>query len=247
MGGKPSGLPWPRLLLLVCGAGLPFGWLAMSGTRFAPTAHMGVLMAGASPLIAAALAWVLWRERPDRARALGLALMLVGVLLLAGKSLTQWSTATWRGDLLFLAAATLWAGYTLGFRGSGLTPWQAAAVVNAASLLAVAAWVLLRGGTALSSVPPSALLWQALWQGLLAGALGLWTYSVAIARLGAAAAAAFGALAPVVSALGGWWWLGDALTGLDALAIAAAVVGVLLASGALQALRQNRAHADKPP
>lgn len=232
LGLKPPALSWPRLLLLWCGAGLPFGLLAISGTRLAPAAHMGVWMAGASPLIAAMLAWALWRERPDAGRALGLALMLLGVGLLAWPTLRGWNAATWRGDLLYLGAAALWAGYTLGYRGSGLTPWQAAALLNTWSLLAVLVWVVARGGTALGAAPLGTLAWQALWQGLLAGVLGLWTYSVAIARLGAAPAAAFGALAPVVSALGGWIWLGETLGGWDLAAIAAAVAGVLLASGA---------------
>jgi drug/metabolite transporter (DMT)-like permease len=165
-----------------------------------------------------------------------LALMSLAVLLLGAKSLLVWSGQTWRGDVLFLAAALLWAGYALAFRGAGLTPWQAAAVVNGWSALAVAAWALVRvldgGGLSLTALPWPALAWQALWQGLLAGLVGLWAYSQAIARLGAAQAAAFGALAPAVSAVGGWLWLGDALTAVEGAAVAAAVAGVGLASGA---------------
>jgi drug/metabolite transporter (DMT)-like permease len=104
--------------------------------------------------------------------------------------------------------------------------------VNAWSAIAVLAWVLLRGGTGLGAVPGADLAWHALWQGVLGGVLGLWTFSVAIDRLGAAPAAAFGALAPVVSAIGGWLWLGDALSLFDAIAVFVAVVGVALASGA---------------
>ncbi|MBX3600006.1 MAG: EamA family transporter [Rubrivivax sp.] len=228
----PPGVPRLLLALLVLGAGLPFGLLAMTGSRHAPAAHMGVLMAAGSPLIAAALAWALWRQRPSPQRLAGLALMALGVALLAGSSLAGWSPAHARGDLLFLLAALLWAGYTLGFRRSGLGAWQAAALVNAWSLLLVLPALAWQGGSALARAPAADLGWQLLWQGLLAGLLGLWTYSRAIALLGAAQAAAFGALAPVVSALGGWWWLGDRLGGSDLLAIAAAVAGVLLASGA---------------
>lgn len=229
----PAAVPRPLLALLVLGSGLPFGLAAMSGASLAPVAHMGVLMAAGSPLIAAALAWLLWRERPDRARGSGLALMALGVLLLAGHTLLAWSADSWRGDLLFLLAALLWAGYTLGFRRSGLGAWQAAAVVNAWSFVGVLAGLAWRGGTTLFEAPADALAWQLLWQGLLAGVLGLWTYSKAILHLGAARAAAFGALAPVVSALGGAVWLGDTLTPVDAAAIAATVLGVVLASGAL--------------
>ncbi len=231
-GPVPRGAGALRLVAMITGAGLPFGLVAMSGTRFAPAAHMGVLMAGASPLIAAALAWAFWQERPGPSRSTGLALMLAGVLLLGATSLVQWSTSTWRGDAHFLLAAALWAGYTLSFRRSGLTPWHAAALVNLWSAALLVAALAARGGTRLLDAPTEEILWQVAWQGLFAGVLGLWTFSVAIAHLGAARAAAFGALAPVVSALGGWIVLGDALSWLDAVAVATAVAGVALASGA---------------
>lgn len=240
MGLLPKAIPVAKLVLLWLGAGLPFGLLAMTGSRFAPTAHMGVLMAGASPLIAAALAWMIWRERVTRVRALGLALMICSVLLLAAESLLHWSGESLVGDLLFLAAALLWAIYALTFRGLGLNPWQAAALVNGWSALVVSAWVAIRlaqaGSIGLAAWPVSTLVWQVLWQGVLAGVLGLWTYSVAIARLGAAQAAAFGALAPAVSALGGWLWLGDPLTATAVAAVLSAVGGVSLASGAFSAI-----------
>ncbi len=243
----PRSVPRHLLLGMVLGAGLPFGLIAMSGTRLAPAAHMGVLMAGASPLFAALFAWALWRDRPDRWRTLGLGCMAGGVLLLGGGSLTDsfngsaggMATAgAWRGDLLFLTAAALWAGFTLCFRRSGLTAWQGAAVVNAWSAVLLLPWLLWRGELRLFEAPLRDLLWQAAWQGVVAGLLGLAIFGVAIGRLGAARAAAFGGLAPVISALGGWWWLGDALAPLDWLAVALALVGVALASGVVQA-RQN--------
>lgn len=237
-GWWPRGAPPGALLVMGLGAGLPFGLVAMTGTRFAPSAHMGVLMAGASPLMAAALAWLLWREKPGGTRTAGLVLMAGGVLLLGAQTLLHFAPGAdaWRGDALFLLAALLWAGYTLAFRRTGLVPWQAAALVSVWSAFLLAplwGWSAWQGTSRLFEVSPAELLGHALFQGVVAGLLGLWTISAAITRLGAAQAAAFGALAPVVSALGGWWWLGDALTAWDLLAVAAAVLGVLLASGAL--------------
>jgi drug/metabolite transporter (DMT)-like permease len=238
---------WPRevpklaLLFVLAGAGLPFGLVAMSGTRFAPAAHMGVLMAGASPLIAAVLAFVIWRERAGGWRALGLAAMAIGVCLLGARSISTFDLSgggTWRGDALFLLAALLWAGYSLGFRRSGLAPWRGAALVSAWSTLFVLPlwmWRALHEGSSLLQVAPQTLLFNAVFQGVVAGLLGLWTISAAIIRLGAAQAAAFGALTPVISALGGWWLLGDALSALDGFAVVCAVIGVLMASGALGA------------
>lgn len=231
-GPWPRGVPHRWLAGMLLGAGLPFGLVAMAGTRFAPPAHMGVLMAGASPLFAAALAAWWWHERPDRARAIGLVCMAAGVAVLGSAT---WHTArpdAWRGDLLFLLAALLWAVFTLSFRRSGLTAWQGAAFVNTGSALLLLPLLLWRGPLLLVQAPLHDLLFQAVWQGLLAGLLGLWTYAAAIARLGAARAASFGALAPVVSALGGLWWLGDPLGVLEVVAVALAVAGVALASGA---------------
>jgi drug/metabolite transporter (DMT)-like permease len=237
MGLLPSGVPRRRVALMVLGSGLPFGLLAMTGSRYAPAAHMGVLMAGAAPLFTALFAWLLFSEQPDRWRSCGLTFMAVGGALLGAKALSGSALAgAWRGDLLFLLAAASWACFTLTFRRSGLTPWQGAALVNTWSallLLPWLCWLLWQGEFHLFDAPPRDLMWQALWQGVLAGLLGLWTFNVAIRRLGAAPAAAFGALAPVVSALGGWWWLGEKLTMTDTLAVGCAVIGVALASGVL--------------
>lgn len=171
----PRGVPRRLLAGMVIGAGLPFGLIAMTGTMFAPTAHMGVLMAGASPLFAAVFAWVLWRERPDRWRTLGLACMALGVARLGSKFGTAGHAGAWQGDLMFLLAAALWAGFTLSFRQSGLGAWQGAALVNAWSTLLLLPWLGWRGSEIhLFDAPVRDLLWQALWQGVLAGLLGLW-------------------------------------------------------------------------
>lgn len=235
IGLLPRAVPRRLLFWMVLGAGLPFGLVAMTGTKFAPSAHMGVMMAGASPVIAALLSWLLWRDRPDAWRGAGLALMGAGVALLGAQSLLGIGGETWRGDMLFLLAATLWAGFTLSFRRTGLTPWQGAAIVNASSALLLVPWLLWQvwfGARVPLSAPASDVATQALWQGVLAGLFGLWTFSVAIEKLGAARAAAFGALVPVVSSLAGWWWLGDRLGVVDVCAVVAAVLGVALASGA---------------
>jgi drug/metabolite transporter (DMT)-like permease len=232
IGPWPRGVPHRWLAGMLLGAGLPFGLVAMGGTRYAPPAHMGVLMAGAAPLIATALAWWWWGERPDRWRGLGLVCMAAGVAVLGSGAWVDDRAGAWRGDALFLLAAALWALFTLSFRRSGLTAWQGAAFVNAWSALLLVPLLLWRGPVLLWRAPVHDLLFQAVWQGLIAGLLGLWTFAAAITRLGAARAASFGALAPVVSALGGLWWLGEPLGGVEIAAVGFAVVGVALASGA---------------
>jgi drug/metabolite transporter (DMT)-like permease len=228
LGLKPDNVAWPVLALLVLGGGLPFGLLALAGVQFAPAAHMGVFMAGCVPLFTALLGWFFGGEAVRGWRWLGLGLVAGGVAVLGGSAWAGGASSAWRGDLLFLVAAAAWAGYTLAFRRSGLTPWQGAALVNAWSALLLVPLVLVFGAPKLATAPVRDLLFQLLWQGLLAGVLGLVAYTAAVARLGPARASLSGALVPPLTAAGAALLLGEALTPLTAASAVAVALGIVL-------------------
>jgi drug/metabolite transporter (DMT)-like permease len=228
----PQGLSRRRLVLLVLGGGLPFGLLVLAGAQWAPAAHMGVFMAGSVPLFTAMGARLAQGERIAGMRLTGLLLIGAGMAMFGTSSLAD-ATPTWRGDLLLILAAMVWALYTLAFRGSGLTPWQGAAVINAWSSLFLLPVLLVFGAPKLLTAPWADVAWQALGQGVAAGLLGLVTYMIAIARLGAARASLSAALVPLSTALGAAWLLGEPL-GAGMLAASVLVAcGVALGSGAL--------------
>lgn len=230
VGWKPAGLSWGQLALLVTG-GLPFGLFVLSGAQFAPVAHMGVFMAGMVPVFTALLVTVVQREPLTAQRAIGLAVIVGGVALL-GQSAFAGGTH-WKGDVLFMGAAFTWAIYTVAFRRSGLGPWEAAAVVNGWSMLGLLLWLPWVGVPRLFSAPAGDLLLQAAWQGVLAGLLGQVAFLAAVTRLGSSRAALSGALVPVLSAMGGVLFLGEAVGWRAGLAIALVCAGVVLASGAI--------------
>lgn len=230
----PRHVPVGRLACMVVGGGLPFGLLALAGVQWAPAAHMGIFLAGSVPLFTALGAGLFYRESLARIRLLGLLLVLAGLAVLGAHSLPA-STGAWRGDALFVLAAMLWAVYTLAFRGSGLTPWQGAAVVNAWSALLLVPVAALWGVPRLASAPWADVLCQALGQGVLAGLLGLVTYMAAIARLGAARASLSAALVPMFTVLGAAWLLGEPLAGASLLATALVMAGVACAAGGVSA------------
>lgn len=228
----PRDLSRRRLGLMVLGGGLPFGLLVLAGMQWAPAAHMGVFGAGSVPLFTALGARLAHGERITGLRMAGLLLIIGGMAVFGASSLAD-AAQTWRGDLLFILAAMVWALYTLAFRGSGLTPWQGAAVVNTWSSLLLLPILLAFGVPRLLTAPWTDVAWQALGQGVVAGLLGLVTYMIAIARLGAARASLSAALVPLSTALGAAWLLGEPL-GVGTLAACALVAcGVALASGAL--------------
>ncbi|MBL8672556.1 MAG: DMT family transporter [Alphaproteobacteria bacterium] len=230
-----------RTALLVLGGGLPFGLTVIAGAQWAPAAHMGAMLPGAMPLFVALLAALVLRERYAPARLAGFALIVAGIAALGSGAFAAAPPGAWRGDLLFLGAAFLWAVFTVAFRGSGLTPWQGAALVNAwSALLAVPAWLLawhLWGTGRIATAPWQDIALQVAMQGLVAGVCGLWTFAAAVALLGASRAAAYGALVPVMSALGGWALLGEPIAFATGAALAVTAGGVALASGALRRRR----------
>src|SRR5262245_40504731 len=104
-----------RTALMVAGSGLPFFLVSSAGMQFAPASHAGALLPGAMPLFVALLAALLDGERFSRMRLVGFALVVAGVASIGGYHLVLGDSGAWRGDLLFLGGAFLWAVYTLAF------------------------------------------------------------------------------------------------------------------------------------
>ncbi len=218
------------LVVMVLGGGLPFGLLVLAGARWAPAAHIGVVLAGSVPLFTVVAAWALRGERIGRWRALGLACITCGMLVFAQGSLGD-ASSSWRGDILFVAAAVLWAAYSLSFKLCGMTPWQGAAFVNGCSTVLLLPLLIGFGLPKLVSAPWHDIAIQALAQGLIAGVLGVVVYTATIARLGASSASLTLALVPVVTTLGAAWMLHEPITSATLFALALVVPGVALASG----------------
>lgn len=221
------------LALLVIGSGLPFGMLVLAGAQWAPASHMGIFMAGSMPLFAALGSWALRGEQVRGLRLLGLLCIAFGMVVFALSNLRS-DTSSWRGDVLFLLAASLWATYSLAFDQSGLTPWQGAAVVNGWSALLFLPVAAFFGAAKLFTAPWTDIVLQAFGQGVLAGMVGLAAYGAAITRLGAARASLSAALIPVLTTAGAAWLLNEPITGATVVALALVVPGVAMAGGAFQ-------------
>ena len=229
-GFLPRGLSRPTLLLLVASGGLPFGWMAVQGAQWAPAAHIGVFVSGSIPLFTALGGWLLTRQRLAWQRMAGLVLIVIG---LADFGLSDFAmlAASWRGDVLFLIAAVMWAVHTLAFQRCGLTPWHGAALFNFWSAVLLLPVVAIFGAPKLLTAPWTEVAFQALGQGVMAGLLGLVTYMAAIARLGAARASLSAALVPLLTALGAAALLHEPLTASTLVALPLVMTGVALASG----------------
>jgi drug/metabolite transporter (DMT)-like permease len=224
-------LGWPRLILLVSGAGAPYALVAAQGLRFAPAADAGALIPGVMPLFVALLAILFLAERFTTQRKIGLFLIFLGVTAIAGESLLSGDLVRSGGHLLFLGAAFFWACFTIVMRWAKLAPLHATALVSVGSLIGYVPAYLLIAGHRLLEAPIADLVTQALYQGLLATVVSLTLFGRAVAILGASSGAAFGALVPAMAALSAILTLSEVPSAIDWSGIAAISLGVYLASG----------------
>ena len=227
----PRGVPLRILLPMVAGSGIVFLHVAATALQVTPAGPAAILLGGAMPLATALIGILLFGERPDRMRLLGLSGIVAGVAILLAGSLTG-SGMTLGGLVLLPLGALLWAGFTLAFRRSGLSALQGAAIIAAWSFLLNLPLVAVFGQH-VTQASLAELLPQVLSQGILSGLVATLAYGTAIRALGGSQAAAFTALTPVLATLGSGYLLGEPV-GLTAL-LAALVTGagVALSTGIL--------------
>lgn len=227
----PPGL----IAVMVLCAGAPYSLVTGMGLRFASAGNGGSLVSGVMPLFAALLSALFLKETVGPSRALGLGVVVAGVLGL-GRGVPASAAAV----PLFLLAGLMWAGFTVALRRSGLPPLAAVSVVCAASCcLYVPAYLLLADRMPVLSVPLAEIVPQILYQGVLSAVVAVYCFARAVVVLGAARAAVFGALVPVLASLLGAALLAEVPTAAETLCIATIAVGALAASGAVR-LPQRR-------
>lgn len=203
-----------------CGVfgGLAYAALAYSGFFFAPAVHASVLMPGSLPLWTTLLAALILRDRITPKRALGLAFIVVGDLLVGGASLLQAFEGgdVWKGDVLFMTAAACWSTYSVLVRRYALDAVRATVSVTVFALMTyVPAYALLLGLGVLSSqlgaAPWGEVLFQVLFQGIGSVVISGVTFNQMIRYFGPVRSTMITALVPGLSALGAVIFLGESL------------------------------------
>ena len=236
--------PLPLRTTVVCGlfGGPLYAVLCYAGFFYAPAAHASVLMPGSLPLWTALLAAALLHDRITAARALGLACIVAGGLLVGGSSLLASLNGgeVWKGDLIFMAAAFCWSVYSVLARQYQLNPVLATIAITAFAFLTyVPVFVLLvQAGvlpTRLGVAPWREIVFQALFQGVGSVVISGITFVQMVRAFGPVRSTLITALVPGLSALGAVLLLGEPL-GWNLLAgLALVTAGILLGVRAAQA------------
>ncbi|MDO9144679.1 DMT family transporter [Rhodoferax sp.] len=198
--------------------GLLYAMLAYSGFAYAPALHASVLMPGSLPLWTALLAAWLLRDHITPARATGLALIVLGDLLVGGLSLLRAFEGgqVWLGDLLFMSAALCWATYSVLARHHGLDAVRATIAITT---FAAVTYVPVYSALALTGVvqaqiftaPLREVLFQASFQGWGSVVISGITFTQMIRYFGPVRSTMITALVPGLSAIGAVLILGEPL------------------------------------
>lgn len=196
--------------------GLLYAVLAYTGFFYAPAAHASVLMPGSLPLWTALLAMWLLHEKIPAARALGLVCIVLGDLLVGGMSLLKAFEGgeVWKGDLLFMGAASCWAAYTVTARRLGLDAVRATMAITAFAFVGFVPLFALATtqGWWPTHIPQASwgeLLFQAAFQGGGSVVISGITFTQMVRHFGPVRTTMITALVPGLSALGAVAVLGE--------------------------------------
>ncbi|MBM3387283.1 MAG: DMT family transporter, partial [Betaproteobacteria bacterium] len=240
--GGLSPLPLRTTVLAGLFGGLLYALLAYTGFFFAPASHASVLLPGSLPLWTTLLAMVFLHERVARARALGLACIVLGDLLVGGASLLRAFDGgeVWKGDLLFMCAASCWASYTVIVRHQGIDAIRATMAITAFAFVVfvpgfVVATALGWWPTNLPQASWQECLFQALVQGVGSVVISGITFTHMVRHYGPVRSTMVTALVPGLSALGAVLLLGEPMHWHLLVGLACVTGGILLGVRAVRA------------
>ena len=240
--GPPRIAPGRALAVLVfAGFGFPLG--AFAGYQLAPAAHGATVMAAGLPVGTALLVLAFGLARIGARRALSLCVVVAGsVLLAAATGGGAWEGA-WKGDLLFLAAILSWCVYTIMVQRWRLPALDAMLAIGLATApVYLPVWWFVLPST-IGQAPPSAVAFQAVFQGAFAAVLAGLLYTKAVTLIGPGPTSMVGAVVPALSAMAAWPLLGEALPPLGVAAVLLVSAGTLLGVAGTVEARVDRPEA----
>jgi len=221
---------WKVWLMVALFAGTPFGLLMFGALQFAPPSHAAVFPFTAMSVMGMVLGALVLGDRMTPRRVLGIAVVLVGLVLVSGVDASSLTLRASLGDAMFLVAGTLWAGFGIVSRKHRLDPLLATSVISISALLTyVPAYFWFNGASDLMNTDLHVLLVEVVVQGAIAGVGTLYTYSKLVSLLGPSRAAVFPALAPGLAALMAWPVLGHVPMTLEAIGLLLVMVGLIVA------------------
>ncbi|MFJ3058568.1 DMT family transporter [Herbaspirillum sp. NPDC087042] len=230
------GVGWPRGLVLFLLSGPLFSLVLVGGVNYAPASHGALIHPALTPLFGMAISRFVFGQR-ERFSLWGVLLLLAGLVLVGSNAILASGglapAGAWRGDLLFVLSAFMWAWYLVLNRSWKIAPLDAVALTQVLSLGAMLLALPWLGGQTFAK-PLPALLLQSAYHGLLVSIVSVALFNWVVARLGVRALM-LNALSPLFGVIASAWVLQEPLSVsmvVGALAIVGGLAVGLRGSGA---------------
>ena len=204
-----GGVGWRKGIALTLTGGLPLALFSYAGFLFVPLAHGGVIQPSCAALGGLVLATVVLKEPLPAARAVGAAVIVLGLAVIGAEALTTIGTNGVVGDLCFVTAGLLFATFGMLLRRWHIAPVRAVVVTSVVSLIGLPVYWLAFGFGRVIGLGLYENLLQLVMQGLIAGAGATYLFTRAVVLLGAGRAAVFPSLVPGFTLLIGFLALGE--------------------------------------
>ncbi|MFS2115365.1 DMT family transporter [Herbaspirillum frisingense] len=229
------GVGWRRGLVLFLLSGPLFSLVLVGGVNYAPASHGALIHPALTPLFGMAISRFVFRQH-ERISPWGVLLLLAGLVLVGlngilASGLTP--AGAWRGDLMFVLSALMWAWYLVLNRNWQVAPLDAVALTQVLSLACTLVALPWLGETTFSK-PLPALALQSAYHGLLVSILSVALFNWVVARLGVRALM-LNALSPLFGVAASAWVLQEPLS------VSMMVGAVAIVAGLGMALRGDKA------
>src|SRR5574340_1643281 len=224
-------LEWQRLAVLAAFGGMSYGLFVYSGFSLAAASHAGILVNGGIPFATALIAWLMLGRRPAIRSEFALLVAGLGIVLIGLHSFGQFAGAPadqWMGDVFFLLAAVCYACF-----GLLLKQWQVSALdatigIAVISMACYTPVYLLFLPKAITTVPLAFVLWQGVYQGILAASIAGLLFAYAIHNIGPQLATLMLAMVPGISAVAAVPLLKESLDAVTLAGVVLVTIGAVL-------------------
>lgn len=204
---------WRGMLLLAL-TGVALNQLFFIGGLSRTTvAHAGLIVA-LGPVLVLVLACLLGMESLTVPKLVGMLISFAGVAILTAGKVGQQTNPNWRGDLIVLAASTVFAFYTIQVkkvadRIDAITLNTVSYAIGAVLVMPFAAPAVLKTRWDALRAP---ILWAVVYVIVFGSVVPYTLYTFAMLELSASRVAAFSYLQPVIASALGLWLLEEKLT-----------------------------------
>lgn len=218
----------PRLIICSLIGGLAYALCAFSGFQQAPASHAAILLPGMMPLFIIALSYLINKEQHGWHKWLGVGVITSGIAVLFSSTL-ELDVSILIGDVYFVAAAFLWALFSVLIKRWQVTPWQVTVSLALLTCLFYLPVYLVALPKTIFAASWSDIFLQGFYQGILATIIQMVFYVKAIQKIGPSEMGAVMSMVPIISGIAGIYVFNEALTKELVMGLILVSLGALIA------------------